>query len=408
MSARRRWRRLSLVAVVGVIIATAAALWMVRPWEPRPAGSSSTRAQAENAARMSLQRLVPGQGVVTVALNVGFEAATYDQAGDIDFWVGTGSSWDLQAVRTYSTGSVGQGVIVSGALLPDMPDATFVVNGPGLTGDGSGDAAVYTRGKSGWGVVAQQGGSLVPTGGSQVPTQDAFFGAWLLPVGLRTSVQPTAFASTSAGSEAPLVDYWRWHDGRFTLARSNTLTAVIQPAPRPSAPPLPWGVPRTGTYGGILYGVDFGPAFPGGTQETVVLFVMPGALNSACLRSNECPVPQKSGYLPILRFTLDGQMPLEYAATTSAGTVRVSGPAWFLAMMDPYPQGNSQVPSTRKSATLPVDPEGFPGGAPSDYTGEGAAPWYIPSRLGLKSFAEIEGYVQLTFKNDVLTHAAVY
>ena len=406
MSARQRWQP-GLVVMVAVIFVAATSLWVARLWESRSTSSPDSSAQAENAALGSLQRLEPGQGVVAVAIHAGFEAATYDQAGDIDFWAETADSWVLQAVRTYSTESAARGVIVSGAMLPGMSDATFIVNGPGDTGTGSGNAVVYTRGRSGWGVVAQQGASLVPTGRSQVPAQDAFFGAWLLPAGLRTSVQPDIFSSTAAGNIAPLVEFWRWHDGKFTLVHSNTLTASVQPAPKASLPPLPWAMPGTGTYGGVLEGVDSGPAFPGGAQQVVVLFVLPAALDPACLRSNQCAVPHKQGYLPALRFTLDAQTPLEYAATTSVHTVYVSGPAWFLAMMDPYPQGNSQTPSTR-TTSVPVNPGGLQGGSPSDYAREGAAPWYIPARLGLKSFAEIEGYVQLAFKNGLLTKATVY
>jgi hypothetical protein len=67
---------------------------------------------------------------------------------------------------------------VSGALLPGMPNATFVVHSLGFSGDGSGSADIYARGESGWGFVTQHGTSLVPTGRSATSVRDTLYGAW--------------------------------------------------------------------------------------------------------------------------------------------------------------------------------------------------------------------------------------
>jgi hypothetical protein len=289
-----------------------------------------------------------------------------------------------------------------------MPDATFVLDSPGLVEDESVRAVVYARGGSGWGILSRKGSALVPAADPAASAQALFFGAWLLPIGLRTSVESETAPEAIAGSVKPIVDYWRWSDDRFVLAWSNTLTAALQPAPKSTVSPLPWGVPRTGTYGGVLQGVVFGPPFPGGAQEAVVLYVLPTSLDPACVRANECLIPHKTGYLPVMRFTLDGQTPVEYAVTGRGGTVHVSGPAWFLALVDPYPAGNDLDPRNTRYSTFPADPADIIGGSPSDYASAGATPWYISPRLGLKSFDVIEGYVQLTFKNGKLTHMAVY
>lgn len=378
------------------------------PWASDSGVSPAASAKALGAAHASLQRVARGQAVTVVATGAGFEAATYDQHGNLDFWSDTSGSWARQAARTYPGGSAGRGVTVSGALLPGMRDATFVLDSPGLSEDDSVSAVVYARGGSGWGILSREGSALVPADHPAASGQAFFFGAWLLTVGLRTAVESETVPDAIAGSVNPIVDYWRWSNGRFVVARSNTLTAAVQPVPKSTVSPLPWGVPSAGTYGGVLQGVVFGPAFPGGVQEAVVLYVLPASLNRACLRADACLVPRKTGYYPVMRFTLDGQAPVEYAATGSGGPVHVSGPAWFLALVDPYPAGNDLDLSNTKSSTSPANPADILGGNPSDYATEGAAPWYIPPRLGLKSFDVIEGYVQLTFKKSKLTHVAVY
>jgi hypothetical protein len=404
MGVRRSGWRLGVgAAVITVALAACSGL----PWASDSGASPAASAKALEAARASLQRVARGQAVAVVATGAAFEAATYDQHGHLDFWADTSGSWTRQAARTYP-GSTGRGVTVSGALLPGMLDATFVLDSPGLVEDGSVRAVVYARGGSGWGILSRKGSALVPAGRPAASAQALFFGAWLLPGGLRTSVESGTVAEAIAGTVNPIVDYWRWTNRRFVLARNNTLTAAVQPAPKTTVSPLPWGVPSTGTYGGVLQGVVFGPAFPGGVQKAVVLYVLPASLNQACLRANKCLIPHKTGALPVMRFTLDGQAPVEYAATGGGGIVHVSGPAWFLALVDPYPVGNDLDPGNTQYSTWPADPADILGGSPSDYTREGAAPWYIPPRLGLKSFDEIEGYVQLTFKNSKLTHVAVY
>jgi hypothetical protein len=344
---------------------------------------------------------------VVVAVGAGFEAATYDQHGRLEFWADATGSWKRQSSLKYPGIAYDGGTTVSGAVLPGMSHATFVVNSPGFSGDGSGNAAVYAHGKSGWAIVVQQGKRLTPSQHPSASAQDIFFEAAAMSTGLRTETESDVFASAIAGSVTPVVDYWRWSDGGFTMAGGNTLSASIVSAPTNPAPPLPWGVPGTGTFDGVLQGVAFGPSLPGGVQEVVVLFVMPAILNAACLSADTCTIPKKNGYLPVLRFTLNGQAPMNYLAFVGTKPVRVTGPAWFLAMTDPYPGGNQLEPQNSPYSTWPVNPANTQGGIPSDYTKQGAAPWYIPPKLGLTSFALIEGYVQLTFSNGVLTRANI-
>lgn len=400
---RSGWRLSAGAAVSAVVLAACSGL----PWAPDSAAPPAVNAKALEEARVSLQRAARGQAVTVVAIGAGFEAATYDQRGHLSFWADTSGSWARQAARTYP-GSAGRGVTVSGALLPGMHAATFVLDSPELVEDGSARAVVYARGRTGWGILSRKGSALVPADHPGASAQALFYDAWLLPTGLRTSVDSETVAEAIAGSVNPVVDYWRWNSGRFVLARSNTLTATVQPLPASTVPPLLGAMPRTGTYGGVLEGAVFGPPFPGGVQEAVVLYVLPASLDPACLRADACLMPRGAGDVPVMRFTLNGQAPVEYAAVGRGGTVYVSGPAWFLALVDPYPEGNDLDPSDTRYATRPVNPADVFGGTPSGYTREGAAPWYIPPRLGLKAFDVIEGYVQLTFKDSQLTHVAVY
>jgi hypothetical protein len=227
MGVGRSWWRLSAGAAVSAVALAACSGHL---WASDSGASPAASAKALEGARASLQRAARGQAVTVVVTGGGFEAATYDQHGHLDFWADTSGSWTRQAARTYP-GSTGQGVTVSGALLPGMPDATFVLNSPGLVEDDSVRAVVYARGGSGWGILSRRGSALVPAVHPAASAQALFFGAWLLPAGLRTSVESETVAEAIAGSVNPIVDYWRWSNGRFVLTRSNALTAVALTAP---------------------------------------------------------------------------------------------------------------------------------------------------------------------------------
>jgi hypothetical protein len=109
-----------------------------------------------------------GQAHVLVAVPGGFEAATYDRVGGIQFWrsVGLAVDWTRTGGSRYPDEVDGRPyqVAVSGARLRGMVHATFIVKGQ-FTADNSGLAVAYTTGLKGWGAIkAEPSGNIGPSG----------------------------------------------------------------------------------------------------------------------------------------------------------------------------------------------------------------------------------------------------
>jgi hypothetical protein len=129
------------------------------------APAAPTRRQRED--RLSAQ--TNGEAHVLVAVARGYEAATFDQHANIQFWRSVGSTVDWTQVgrSTYpysaAAGSPAQ-ARVQGALLSRMRHATFILTA-NLTGDGSGNDVAYTTGPKGWGAIkAEPNGNIGPSG----------------------------------------------------------------------------------------------------------------------------------------------------------------------------------------------------------------------------------------------------
>jgi hypothetical protein len=141
-----------------------------------PASSSSPPPPTQPPAAPSRQqredRLTAqtnGEAHVLVVIAHGYEAATYDQQANIQFWrnVGNTADWTQVGQSTYpyspAVGSPAQAT-VQGALLTRMQHATFILSA-NLTGDGSGNDVAYTTGPKGWGVIkAEANGNIGPSG----------------------------------------------------------------------------------------------------------------------------------------------------------------------------------------------------------------------------------------------------
>jgi hypothetical protein len=137
-----------------------------------PASSSAAPTHAatpslgKRAAQLTAQ--TNGQPHVIIALAGGFQAAVYDQGGDIYFWASGGSSttWRQigQSTYPYAAANGAPHAKVAGAELNNMDDATFIVHGI-FTGDGSGNAVAFTDGSKGWGAIkAERNGNIGPSG----------------------------------------------------------------------------------------------------------------------------------------------------------------------------------------------------------------------------------------------------
>ncbi|PZS29226.1 MAG: hypothetical protein DLM58_15795 [Pseudonocardiales bacterium] len=127
--------------------------------------AAPTRQQRED--RLTAQ--TNGQAHVLVQVSGGFEAASFDQHTNIQFWrsVGNTVSWTQIGQSSYpyspAVGSPAQAT-VHGALLSRMQHATFILTA-NLTGDGSGNDVAYTTGARGWGVIkAEPNGNIGPSG----------------------------------------------------------------------------------------------------------------------------------------------------------------------------------------------------------------------------------------------------
>lgn len=147
------------------------------PSQPPPSAPAATSSAAASTAastptiRQRGDRLTAqtnGEAHELVALPGGAEAATYDTAGNIQFWRSVGGSvnWTQVGASKYPDEVTGRPfrVAVRGALLARMRHPTFIVTGQ-FTTDNSGRAVAYTTGTPGWGAIkAESNGNIGPSG----------------------------------------------------------------------------------------------------------------------------------------------------------------------------------------------------------------------------------------------------
>jgi hypothetical protein len=129
-------------------------------------GAPSGPALSERERQLDAQ--TNGQAHVVVGVPGGYEAASYDQAGNIDFWANpdVSATWRQLGRSSYPVqAQLGPPhASVQGALLRRMKNATFIVRGV-FTGDSSGNAVAFTAGGAGWGAVkAERNGNIGPSG----------------------------------------------------------------------------------------------------------------------------------------------------------------------------------------------------------------------------------------------------
>jgi len=183
----------------------------------KPTAAGPTRQQREDG----LTAQTNGEAHLLVKIPNGYEAATFDQQADIQFWrsVGKNVDWTQVGTSTYPySPSIGgpADAKVSGALLSGMQNATFIVTGS-FTADSSGNAVAYTTGDHGWGVIkAEPNGNIGPSG--QPVGSDRIglsYGFGFAAGKLKTQDCPANEPIVSCGSDH--VDkLWKWTGHDFT------------------------------------------------------------------------------------------------------------------------------------------------------------------------------------------------
>jgi YD repeat-containing protein len=193
------------------------------PPRSSPPVSSNAPPPSRADRELRLDAQTNGQPHVIVAVPGGFEAATYDQAGNIQFWhdPGATTTWRQVGQSSYPVLPAQFGppdATVRGALLAGMTHATFIVHGQ-FTGDASGNAVAFTTGAKGWGAIkAESDGNIGPSGhpvGSDLIGLSFEFG--FVDGHLQTEDCPTNRPQADCG-RYPIRKLWTWTGHDFTLA----------------------------------------------------------------------------------------------------------------------------------------------------------------------------------------------
>jgi len=378
--------------------------------------------------RSQLSDLARGLGQTIVTVPNGYEAATWDQEGHIEFWKYTNNGpWNKVGISTYpllgSPQIVPPMVSVTGALLNGMVNATFIADGY-FSADGVNNAYAYATGPKGWGLLrAGPDNTLQPSGkGASFKQSGADFnnhpvngvfkteentgvfgGAYFkanFVDGLFKTEENTGVFSDAFGAGFPLVDKWQWSGTRFLLKNDNITTAQPSPPPTLNAPPLPSASPPNGTYGATLAFASE-VALPGGRKSQVSLTLIPGAIAISCAPIEPCSEAMGPTEITI---SASGEVSTTYPivageATSSPTVTYITGPLWALAGFGQFWETNEgeEPPGTWYT--------------PSSYEQLGYAPWYIPSSLIPPDATFGVGAnetVELTFRDGVLRQVLQY
>jgi hypothetical protein len=176
-----------------------------------------TKSYAE--VRDELEALTNGEASGIVAVGTRYEAITYDEGGNLQFWSYL-SQWHQAGSSTYPyDGSTPPDVSLQAGVLTGMNHAIYIVRG-NFSGDGSGNAVSYTAGAAGWGAVkAEANGNIGPSGqgvtfGGIGLSDDLYFVDGQLETADCSANLPIA----SCGGNSRVLKYWRWTGTDFALA----------------------------------------------------------------------------------------------------------------------------------------------------------------------------------------------
>ena len=349
------------------------------------ASNTASRARAE------LTALTPGLGDTIVAVPGGYEAAAYDQTGDLSIWHFT-NQWQQVAQSTYPApaqfGAIG-GISVEGGVPTGMHDAVFIVHGP-FSGDGSGQAAAYTNGPIGWGaIVAEPNGNIGSTGSGITDNSRG------VELGMRfqngqfqtltdwaTAGFPQAFAAAF-----PIIRDWNWTGQDFALV-SDTIFTAQDGGTSTSAnnvPALPAGPPPDGTWQAQLDTTTANFAQQhvfGSTVNSYALTVESGIEHAGCLAGGTCF--QAAGATETL--TASPEVKTTIPVLRPDGSVAtVTAPPWVLTNISAI--ANDDL----FHGTLPIA---------TFFDQRGMTPYYVPDSLGAQNLylVDAQPLVNLTYR----------
>jgi hypothetical protein len=190
------------------------------PTGPAPTKELAVPTRQQRIA--ALQTQANGEQIVLVAVPGGFEAASYDQLGHLQFWQEPADSttWTQVGESSYPyVPALGPPhAQVRGAHLAGMQHATFIVYGV-FTGDGSGNAVAFTTGANGWGAIkAEPNGNIGPSGQPVGPDLIGLSYNFGFAAGhLITEDCPTDRPISQCGAH-PIVKRWSWTGSDFALS----------------------------------------------------------------------------------------------------------------------------------------------------------------------------------------------
>lgn len=203
------------------------------PSQPLSRGTGTTQSSPQSSPTVpvvptavqrgqQLEAQTNGEAHVIVRVPGGYEAATYDQSGNIQFWhePTTSIRWTQVGRSTYpDIQQVGPPEArVRGALLLGMRHATFIMDG-NFTGDASGNAVAFTTGTHGWGAIkAESNGNIGPSGhpvGANLIGLS--YGFDFVRGELETADCPANGIQAECGSH-PILKRWVWNGTDFSLA----------------------------------------------------------------------------------------------------------------------------------------------------------------------------------------------
>jgi hypothetical protein len=324
-----------------------------------------------------------------VAVVDGYEAATYDQGGHIDFWRYQLGAWTVLARRQYpsqaapgspTTAGETDAVSVSGQVLDGMAEPVYIVSGHFGEGGSANDVA-FADGPVGWGVVAEQAdGALSPTGRSLTAAGPGLVYGERFVAGHFEILDRPSLWDAALDAAFPVITQWSWAGSSFLLDDSNIVTAQVAPTPPVDAPALPaTAVIADGTYTAKVAGVGLLGA---SVDPLVSVELQPGALVGRCQDGAGCFVPEGK----VRAVVVGATTATSYAARRGSAITWVSGPAWALAV--PY--------------GLCCDATGPQGAAPG-LSELGASSWYVPPGLGVSAFvAPHDPVVTVTVRDGVV------
>jgi hypothetical protein len=194
------------------------------PSTPGPVKSVETAATAPTLAQREdqLSAQTNGEARVVVRVPDGYEAAIYDQGGNIWFWHNAESVTSWKQVGSSSYPDVAQigapHASVKGALLHGMDHATFIVRG-NFTGDGSGNAVAFADGSNGWGAIkAESSGNIGPSGKPVGSNQIGLSYDFGFHAGLLETKDCSTNVSIAECGSHPITKRWKWtgHDFKLT------------------------------------------------------------------------------------------------------------------------------------------------------------------------------------------------